>query len=219
MRWSGPYGAATVFGAQAPPRLLVKLSLAAQRWRLGQLLAALGEKLRVKPRSSWGGMEMFLQNRVPPGARSKQVVYQSFQENLAEMVDVGLAAGAKVVLSSVAVNLRDSPPFASLGRTNFSAAEQASLQQELQATATALTNRDFAGAAKSLTEAMKLDPTSADLEFQLAETLSQSGAGAGAREHYQRARDDDALPFRTDSRINQLIREEALERGDSPTLT
>ncbi len=211
----GPYGAATVFGAQAPPRLLVKLSLAAQRWRLGQLLAALGEKLHGRSRSGWGGMEMFLQNRVPPGAKSKQVVYHSFQANLADMVDAGRAAGAKVMLSSVAINLRDCPPFASLGRTNFPPAEQAAWQQALQTAATAQTNHDFAAAARALTDAVKLDPTSAELEFRLAENLSRAGAGAEAREHYQQARDDDALPFRTDSRINQLIRAEAQPRGET----
>ena len=37
----GPFGAATVFGAQAPPRSFVRLSLAFQKLRLGQLMESL----------------------------------------------------------------------------------------------------------------------------------------------------------------------------------
>jgi tetratricopeptide (TPR) repeat protein len=209
----GPYGAATVFGAQAPPRFLVKLSLAAQRLRLGQLLADLGEKLRAKPKSSWGGMEMFQQNRVPPGDKRKQVVYNSFQANLAEIVDSGLASGAKVLLSSVAVNLRDCPPFASVSRTNRSAQEQAAFQQALHDTSVSLTNNNFGGAANCLQAAVKLDPSSADLEFKLAENLSKSGALPRAREHYHQALENDALPFRADAEINRLISGAARARG------
>src|ERR1019366_6362812 len=64
----GPFGAATVFGAQAPPLALVRLSLALQQTRVGQLLMALARKVRgqAATASSWGGMEMFLGNRLRP---------------------------------------------------------------------------------------------------------------------------------------------------------
>jgi hypothetical protein len=64
----GPFGAATVFGAKAPPVALVRLGLAIQETRVGQLLAALGRRLTSssKTPSTWGGMQMFLNNQVPP---------------------------------------------------------------------------------------------------------------------------------------------------------
>ena len=42
----GPFGAATVFGTQAPPWPFVRLNLAIQQLRLGQLLAAAGQNLK-----------------------------------------------------------------------------------------------------------------------------------------------------------------------------
>src|SRR5438552_7528247 len=70
----GPFGAATIFGAQAPPRWLARAVAEVQRTRLGQLLLALKGKLQKRSSrpASWGGMQMFLQNRVPPDDRRKQ---------------------------------------------------------------------------------------------------------------------------------------------------
>ncbi len=41
----GPFGAATVFGAKAPPLALIRLNLAIQKTRLGQLLANLSRQI------------------------------------------------------------------------------------------------------------------------------------------------------------------------------
>src|SRR5207302_4083181 len=110
----GPFGAATVFGAKAPPRVLVRLGLAAQRLRLGQALARLAEKVRPHGEKAWSGMEMFLNSRVDPTDPKKKKVYDSFRRNLNDIVDAGLSCGAGVLVSSVAVNLKDCPPFASI---------------------------------------------------------------------------------------------------------
>ena len=42
----GPFGAATVFGAKAPPWWLIRLNLAVQQTRVGQLITSLARKLR-----------------------------------------------------------------------------------------------------------------------------------------------------------------------------
>ena len=44
----GPFGAATVFGAKAPPLGFVRLNLAIQRTRIGQLLVDMSRKLKGK---------------------------------------------------------------------------------------------------------------------------------------------------------------------------
>jgi hypothetical protein len=44
----GPFGAATVFGAKAPPWPVVRLGLALQTTRVGQLLMDLGRKLKAR---------------------------------------------------------------------------------------------------------------------------------------------------------------------------
>ncbi len=80
----GPFGAATVFGAQAPPWQLVRLNLAIQKLRLGQLLAAAVQKLKGKnpDQTSWSGMKMFAENLVGPNDARKQMVYGNFERNL-----------------------------------------------------------------------------------------------------------------------------------------
>src|SRR5260370_5834906 len=80
----GPFGAATVFGWQAPPVPYVRAALALQRLRTGQLLMELGRKLRghAATAPAWGGMAMFLDNQVAPGSPRKETVYRNFQKNL-----------------------------------------------------------------------------------------------------------------------------------------
>jgi tetratricopeptide (TPR) repeat protein len=56
-----------------------------------------------------------------------------------------------------------------------------------------------------LRTAAQSDPKFAGLQFRWGECLLQLTNYAAAREHLQSACDDDALPFRTDSRLNALI--------------
>jgi hypothetical protein len=120
----GPFGAATIFGAQAPPRWVVKVVTGIQRTRTGQWLTAALRKVggRSARASSWKGMEMFLENRVPPGSGKKEPVYRNFAQNLDDILEAGLDAHTKIILNTVAVNLKDSPPFASLANSNLPAA-------------------------------------------------------------------------------------------------
>src|SRR5436190_6717033 len=63
----GPFGATKVFGSKSPPAWQVRLVVGAQRWRVGQLVMALGRNfLGGSKGASWGGMQMFLENRVEP---------------------------------------------------------------------------------------------------------------------------------------------------------
>ena len=80
----GPFGAATVFGKQAPPLPYVRLVTALQRTRTGQLLAAWSRKLKGHgaKATAWAGMQMFLQNQIAPASPLKENVYRNFQKNL-----------------------------------------------------------------------------------------------------------------------------------------
>ncbi len=217
----GPFGAATVFGAQAPPVGLVRLSLAIQKTRTGQLLMSLAQKLRSRASSatSWGGMEMFVGNRLPPDAPRKETVYHNYERNLRDIVSVGLESGAKVVLNTVAVNLKDCPPFASLANTNLPAADTAQLEKFYVDALNAVGASNYASATRLFEQAAKLDPKNADLQYRWGLSLLAETNFTAARGHLQLACDVDALPFRTDSRINDLIREEGRKRaGDQLVL-
>ncbi len=177
----GPFGAATVFGARAPPLPYIRFVTAVQETRIGQLAVSLARELHrgaAAPRTSWGGMEMFLNNQIPPDSPLKEIVYRNFARNLNDILLAGTRSGAKVLLNTVAVNLRDCPPFASLPEG---------------------TNPSETAAA----------------EFQTGRALLAEKDFAGAQEHLQRACDEDALPFRTDSRLNSEIRAAAQKYQDA----
>ncbi len=70
------------------------------------------------------------------------------------------------------------------------------------------TQGNFAAAAQKFELAAGLDPKVAELQFRWGKSLLQLTNYAAAREHLQLACDDDALPFRADSRINAIIRNE-----------
>jgi len=206
----GPYGAATVFGRQAPPLPYVRLVLALQRWRTGQWLRELGDKWAGPGAhaTTWGGMEMFLRNQIAPDNPRKEAVYRNFQSNLDDIVQAGIHAGAKVLLNTVAVNLKDCPPFASMSSASLSSADRAQYDQLYANGIEAAGAMDFAKAADLFERAARLDAKPAELQFHWGECLLAQTNVAAAREHFELACDRDALPFRADSRINGVIRAE-----------
>ncbi|HEV2208927.1 MAG TPA: tetratricopeptide repeat protein [Verrucomicrobiae bacterium] len=208
----GPFGAATVFGTQAPPLGLVRLTLALEQTRVGQLLAALSRNLRPGASThTWGGMEMFAGNRVAPHAPRRERVYRNFQRNLSDILEAGLDSGAKIILNTVAVNLKDCPPFASAPATTLSPQDHVAFET-LASQANALSaNGEFARAAETYGRAAQINPESAAVQFDWANCLLRATNALAAREHYHSACDLDALPFRTDDRINQIIAQSAKE--------
>ena len=202
----GPFGAATVFGAKAPPPGFVRLNLAIQKTRIGQLLVDLSRKLKGKSANvSWGGMKMFLGNQLRADDPRKEVVYQNFERNLNDIVRVGLGSGAKILLNTVAVNLKDCPPFASLTDSNLPAADRAQFDRLFSEACSAEAQSNVTEAAQKLAQAAKLDPQFPELHYRWGECLLALTNDAGVREHFQKACDVDALPFRADSRINGAI--------------
>jgi tetratricopeptide (TPR) repeat protein len=211
----GPYGAATVFGRRAPPLAYARFITAIQTTRIGQLAVALARKLHGGEKfSSWGGMQMFLQNQVPPHSPLKENVYHNFEKNLDDIVHAGLGSGAKVLLNTVAVNLRDCPAFASLANTNLAPADLMRFGQYFTNALQADAARDAAGAEKYYAQAAQLDETFAELQYRWGQCLLRQTNFSAAREHLQLACDDDASPFRTDSRLNDIIRAEAKKNPD-----
>jgi tetratricopeptide (TPR) repeat protein len=202
----GPFGAATVFGEKAPPLTFVRLNLAIQRTRIGQLLIELGRKIKGKnSNTTWGGMEMFVGNRERPDDPRREVVYDNFERNLNDIVKAGLGSGAKILLNTVAVNLKDCPPFASLENSNLPAADLARFNELYTNGCVAEEQGNFTVAVQKFEQASKLDAQFPDLQYRWGGCLLALTNYAAAREHLQKACDDDALPFRADSRINGTI--------------
>ncbi len=213
----GPFGAATVFGRRAAPLPYVRLVTELQRLRTGQWLVEFGRRLTGQsgPVTAWGGMGMFLHNQIAPDSPLRETVYRNFRSNLHHIVRAGLDSGAKVLLNTVAVNLKDCPPFASMTGERLSPADRAQFDQLCTQGMRAAGQEGFAEAAALFERAARLDARSANLQYQWGLACLAQTNWAGAREHLQLACDDDALPFRTDSRLNAAIRAE-WERSRGP---
>ncbi len=216
----GPFGAATVFGAQAPPWQLVRLNLLIQKLRLGQLLAAAGRKLSKgdSDKASWGGMKMFAGNLVDPNDARKRVVYRNFQRNLRDILQAGLNSGAHILLSTVAVNLKDCPPFGSIISSNLLGSDRKQVELLLGEGNSLAEQGNCEAALKSYEQAARFNPQSAELEFRCGRCLLQLTNVAAARRHFQKALDLDCLPFRADTSINTLIADAGKQMA-SPKLT
>ncbi len=110
----GPYGPGTVFGPFSDSRWLTRARICATRLRLAQLLQGI---LRRVPgggadMDAWEGLAMFERQRIAADDPRLDGVRRQFRANIEEILALARRAGAETVLCTVAVNLRDCPPFA-----------------------------------------------------------------------------------------------------------
>jgi tetratricopeptide (TPR) repeat protein len=207
----GPFGASTVFGAQAPRISWVRSYLALQRTRIGQCLVALTRSLsrsRTTP-ANWGGMKMFLDQQIPPGDPRKERIYANFRQNLEDIIQAGRKAGVPIILSSVASNLKDCAPFASVHVPKLDGSKLGEWERVYQAGVTNAEHGNLAEAIRGFEEATRLSPNYADAYFRLGQSSLAETNFEAARRSFGQALDLDSLPFRADSKINSLIAEAA----------
>lgn len=210
----GPYGAGTVFGAQAANLALVRAGVDFKATRMGQALGQLvrGAQKRSADQSEWGGMVMFQKNHVRQNDPRMATVYASFERNLKDIINTGVRGGAKVLVSTVARNLKDCGPFASDHRANLSADELSRWDNAYQAGIRAQQAGQTADAISSFQQALKIDDAYAEIHFRLGQCLLALGQDAEAAREFGLACDEDTLRFRADSRINGIIRQAAANR-------
>lgn len=209
----GPYGAGTVFGPKAPNLALIRAALVLKSTRTGQCLEDLLGRFGGRPTSDgeWGGMQMFVKNQVRQDDPRMAAVYAHFQRNLDDILRTGLDSGAKIVLSTVAGNLKDCAPFGSLHRTDLPADELAEWNRLYQKAVEAQQSGRLTEAVDNFRLADKTDDTFAELHFRWATCSLALGQDAEALRQFTLARDQDTLRFRADSRINEIIRQAAAD--------
>jgi tetratricopeptide (TPR) repeat protein len=206
----GPFGAGTVFGRQVPGLAWVRASLALKRTRVGQLL---DRCLRPSGPAKWEGMELFLGQRVRRDDPRLNNVYHHFAKNLAAIIQSGKRSGAKVLVSTMAVDLKDSPPFASAHRPGLSAADQGQWDQGFARGRQAEREGRQADALEAYAQAARIDADYAELAFVRARCELAQGRASAGRADAQLACDLDTLRFRADSRLNEIIRQTAAAQG------
>jgi tetratricopeptide (TPR) repeat protein len=140
-------------------------------------------------------------------------VYGNFAANLRDIVAVAHRSGAQVLISTVATNLKDCAPFASLHREGIRDDGLHSWEGLVRRGADLESAGSYAEALKPYLAAAEIDPQYAELQFRIARCLWALGDFAGAKERFVRARDLDTLRFRADSRLNEIIRAQAGSPG------
>lgn len=210
----GPFGSGTVFRSYSPNLTMIRAGIWANSLRLGQLFNGLIQNVFKKEQNIrvWKGMEMFLENLVPFDDPRLQKVYAHFERNLTDIINIAGDSGAKVILSTVATNLKDNAPFASLHRQDLSEAQKADWEKSCKAGSELAAEGRFGEAVPRYLQAVQIDGDYADLHFLLARCYLKLNKYKEARKYYIKARDMDALRFRADSRINKIICEKASVR-------
>jgi len=204
----GPYGAGTVFAPLSRSISLIRIGIAVKSARLGQLLTSLSESAGARRNvpAVWRGMEMFLEKQIRADDPRLETVYQHFQRNLEDISRIAGESGAKIVLCTVGSNLKDCPPFASLHRPGLPEEEKNKWDDIYQQGAEYESAGNYAEAVVCYLAAAQIDDRYADLQFRLGRCYWVIGEYDKARDRYIEARELDALRFRADTRINEIIR-------------
>lgn len=199
----GPYGPGTALTSGGMSMPVIRTTIFVRSTRIGQLLTKIGAQ-----KKEWGGMEMFLDKQVPASSPQMKYVYENFDRNLRDTVAAARSSGARVLVSTIATNVKDCAPFASMHRDGLGPDDLRSFTTLVEQGSNFESARSYAEALKAYEAATKIDDQYAELEFRIARTLWMEGDYTGAKQHFQRARDLDTLRFRADSRINDINRTE-----------
>ncbi len=210
----GPYGAGTVFSPLISNRSLIRAGIKLKSVRLVQLLSDLLHRLPLdsgQPQR-WGGLEMFLGHQVRAQDPGLNHVYKHFQANLADIRDSATKKGVPILFSTVAVNLKDCPPFASQHRIGISDDKLQQWELQHQHGLDLEEAKDFQEAIRAYQNALIQDPDYAETYFRLGRCYWETQQYDQALQAYHQACELDTLRFRADRQINQIIRETAQEK-------
>lgn len=208
----GPYGAGTVFGSQTMPLPLIRAGLALKATRIGQLFDTMRGEVQKTGigNGEWDGMRMFVKFKLASSDPRLRAVYKNFEQNLKDIITAGQNNGAKMIISTVGVNLKDCAPFASLHRSDLSESQQNEWRRWFDAGVKAQAAGDIHQAATDYDQAERMDDGFAELRFRHGQCALRLNDVEIAQKEFTAARDLDALRFRCDSRLNDIIRQQAM---------
>jgi tetratricopeptide (TPR) repeat protein len=207
----GPFGAETVYGPRAPRLGIIRTILAVKTTRIGQLLDSLIGRLRSNSSTpkKWGGMEMFMNSRIGYDDPARLRAYANFKGNLEDILRTAHKADVPVILSTMAVNLKDCAPFASIHAAGLDKSQESAWNKIYEEGVDLETAGSYREALTFYEKAAKIDPQFADLQFRMGRCDLALTNNDQARGDFELARDYDALDFRADTRINSAIKEAA----------
>jgi len=205
---TGLYAPKTQAGLLGKYPAFIPLFHRVKQTRTGQLLRrVLGANPEAfEKRKEVPTAEFFDTRRTALDDPQRACVYRNFGDNLERICRGGLGAGADVVVSTVAVNLRDFPPLGSLHRNDLTTRQAEQWDRLYREGAMFEIKGDISQAISCYRQAADLDGHYAELHFRLARCLLRAGDRDAARRHFSLARDWDALQLRADGRLNDIVR-------------
>lgn len=208
----GPYGAGTVFATAPAAAPLIRLHQALRATRLGQVLLA-ARRAQAGDTAGWRGLDA-LQGRPVPHASPRLARTRAlFAQNLEAILAAARRRDVPVLLSTVAVNLRDWAPLGSERPHGWPADREAAWRQAFADGAARFASGDAAAAVAAYGRAEALYDRHAELAFRLARCHEALGNMELAARTYRRACDDDTYRFRCDGPMNETIRRLATARA------
>lgn len=211
----GPFGV-----AEGPRGVSDRVRHALMRTTIGQVIQGLGYRLQARRGGmrDWQGMEDYLEHRVAQGDARLERIYRDFERNVAGILEAAGRAGVPAVLATVAVNLADTPPFASQHRPDLSEDDVERWRALVEEAARLEVGGDLGAALRLLDEAVALDDQHAETAYRRGRVLLGLGRHREARLALAMARDLDTLRFRADSRINGILRNLADRTWPAPVV-
>jgi tetratricopeptide (TPR) repeat protein len=207
----GPFGAGTVFGPRAPGVPLVRLDLAIKATKTGQLTDTWLQRwsARATGPKIWSGLNMFKEHQLRSDDPQRLRAYKNFEENLTDILSAGRSAGVPVIVSTVGSNLKDCAPFASLHLSTLNETQKSEWDGFCREGIALQAAGNYREALQHFSRAAAIDPQYAELQFRMGTCdFALTNAAAASRE-FELSRDDDALAFRADTRINQILKDAA----------
>ena len=139
----------------------------------------------------------------------EEQVLAHYRYNMARIVDIARAGGAKVLFVTPASNMRNCSPFKSQHADGLSE-EQLAKWDELIGKAEE--SSDPGEALKNLDLAMEIDDQFAEAHYKRGRMLEELKRFAEAKTAYQRALDEDVCPLRALSPMPGIVKEVAADR-------
>ncbi|HET7536158.1 MAG TPA: tetratricopeptide repeat protein [Candidatus Didemnitutus sp.] len=207
----GPFGPVGVLAPFLRSDAAVRAAIWIKGTRTGQLLGNLARPKGAP--ADWGGMEMFLKQQVTADDPRLDAVRTHFRANLTAIVAAAHRAGAVTLLCTPLTNQRDFAPFLSVHRAGLTVADEEKLSDQFRAAEDATRAGNLAAAETAYRAAQAIDDHYAEIPFRLGRLALQTGHDDEARTLLARALELDALRFRTDASLQQVIREVGADAG------
>lgn len=189
--------------------MLIELKHLLIQTKVGQFIDEKLLKVGGKKERETQDVEYFKRHRISFNNPLRIATIRNFENNLSRICENATCNGARVLLSTIAVNLQDFPPLGSLHREGLNDVSLQKWEKLVQEGDEMAKNGNFDVAIQLYEKALEIDAEYAELHYKIAECYRAVGKNELAKKHYRLACDYDTLPFRADSRINQIIRKTA----------